>query len=301
MGAGRRLCDDGPVSETTSELPPDTEAGPAINHVQLAALAAVLAGVLAAGCYLGTVGAAVAVGVLQLVLIPCWVLGHRLPGRIGGLLLGALAAVAADLLTLHWPDNGYSPVVAVLALAIPAMFVHQLTRGVVRARVMESLAGVTVLVIAVVAPAGLIVLRDGLDGRTVTLTLLAALGLGMVAASLTDAVLPAPRFDPAIDRGLPAVLVGVLVGGLVGYLGLHRQIDFASGRAAFAGAAVAAVACLLSIGASFAERRSPEPSAEVAVPVSGSRLAALRPAASVALTIGLTVPAAYVLATALTS
>lgn len=301
------------MSETEPSVAPAAERAPAgINHIQLAALTAVLTGVLAAGGYLGSVATVVAVGVVQAVLIPCWMLGHRLPGRIGGLGLNVLAAAAADGLILRWPDSGYSPVLGVLGVAIPLMFFHQLSRGVVRARVVESLAGISLLLVAVVSLPGLIVLRHEASGRTVVLAVLAALGVGLVAAHLTDAVLPAPRFDPAMDRGLPAVVVGVAAGGVVGYLGLRRLIDFAGGRGAFVGAAIAAVACLLSIAASFAESRTVRPDGGDAgqaesdsVTTSGEtgrdRLAALRPAAAAAITIALTVPAAYVLTNALTS
>jgi hypothetical protein len=306
------------MSETESVPPAATEPAPVrINHIQLAALTAVLAGVLAAGGYLGSTATLVAVAVLQAVLVPCWMLGNRLPGRIGGLTLGLAAAAAADALTLHRPNSGYSPVLGVLGVAIPLMFAHQLSRGVVRTRVVESLAGIALMLVAVVALPGLIMLRHQAAGRTIVLAMLGALGVGLVAAHLTDAVLPAPRFDPAVDRGLPAVAVGVVVGGVVGYLALRRLIDFTGGRGAFVGAAVAAVACLLSIAASFAESRSPANPAGSqpdggAQPGSSSRpaaeaertrdrLAALRPAAAAALTIALTVPAAYVLTNALTS
>jgi hypothetical protein len=288
----------------TDPAPAAAEPAPAaINHIQLAVLAAVLTGVLAVGGYLGTVATLIAVAVVQAVLVPCWMLGNRLPGRIGGLTLGVLAAAAADGLTLHWPDSGYSPVLGVLGVAIPLMFFHQLSRGVVRARVVESLAGITLLLVAVVALAGLIVLRHQASGRTIVLAVLASLGIGLVAAHLTDAVLPSPRFDPGLDRGLPAVIVGVAVGGVAGYLGLRQLIDFAGGRGGFVGAAIAAVCCLLSIAASFAEYRSlvrpeqdkPGPAAEE------NRFSRLQPAAATALTIALTVPAAYVLTNALTS
>ncbi|MEO6700043.1 MAG: hypothetical protein ABI140_11265 [Jatrophihabitantaceae bacterium] len=280
---------------------------PAINHLQLAVLSALLTAVLAAGSHLSSVGLLVAVAVIQAVLIPSWVLGGALPGRIGAMILGTLAAAGADAATTHWPDSGYSPVLGVLALAIPLMFAHQLSRGVVRTRVVESMAGIAVLLIAVVALSGLIVLRRQGSGSTITLALIAATGAGLVVDHLTDAVLPVPRFDPAIARGLPGVLAGVITGGLVGLLTLRHDIDFAGGRSAFFGAAVAGVACLLSIGASFAESRT-EPAGRgsedllldiVPSPVS-SRLSRLRPAAAVALTIALTAPAAYVLTNALT-
>jgi hypothetical protein len=339
------------VSTSEIESAPPAAAEPApvsINHIQLAALTAVLTGVLAAGGYLGTTATLIAVAVLQAVLIPCWMLGNRLPGRIGGLLLGGAAAAAADAVMLHWPGSGYSPVLGVLGVAIPLMFLHQLSRGVVRTRVVESLSGIMLLLVAVVAAPGLILLRHQGSGRTIVLALLASFGVGLVTAHLTDAVLSVPRFDPRIDRGLPAVVVGVAVGGVVGYLSLRRLIDFAGGRGAFLGAAAAAVACLLSIAASFAESRStarvrPAGAARGHTDRAGSnrgatdrgatdrgatdrgaadrraaegasgrgesaaagdgrdRLGRLRPAAAVALTIALTVPAAYVLTNALTS
>ena len=333
VGASRTFWEHGPVSISETEpATPTAELAPTgINHIQLAALTAVLTGVLAAGGYLGVTATMVAVAVLQAVLIPCWMLGNRLPGRVGGLALGVLAAAAADGLTLHWPDSGYSPVLGVLGVSIPLMFFHQLSRGVVRTRVVESLAGITLLLVAVVALSGLIVLRHQGSGRTIVLAVLAAAGIGLVAAHLTDAVLPAPRFDPGLDRGLPAVVVGVAVGGVVGYLGLRQLIDFAGGRGAFVGAAIGAVACLLSIAASFAESRTvprTDPSAadvphsdgatgaarpddagapaeadasEVDGPTGRDRFSRLRPAATAALTIALTVPAAYVLTNALTS
>jgi len=303
---------DEPTAELTEPAPPATPAPAAgLNHIQQAVLSLVLAGVLVAGVALGPIATAIAVGVVQLVLVPSWVLGNQLPGRIGAILLGLLAAAAADAAVLHWHQSGYSPVLGVLALAVPLMFAHQLVRGVVRTRVVESLAGITILVIGMVAIAGLVVLRYEADGRTIGLAVTLALGIALIVSHLADAALPAPRFDPSMDRGLPGVLLGVVAGAVVGYLITRNLIDFAGGRSIFLGGAVGAVACLLSIGASFADpsavgRRHPARAAEEtteAAPAGPgpSRLLRLRPAGSVALTVALTVPAAYVLTNALTS
>lgn len=276
-----------------------------LNHIQLAAISAVLAGVLSVAAALGPIPTLIGVAVVQAVLVPCWVLGNALPGRIGAIVLGLLAAAGADVAVWHWHDSGYSPVLGVLGIAVPLMFAHQLTRGVVRTRVVESLAGITMLVVATVAAAGLIVLRYEADGRTIALAVTGALGVALVVAHLTDAVLPSPRFDPSMDRGLPAVLLGVAAGGVVGYLVSRNLIDFAGGRSIFVGAAVGAVACLLSIGASFADpaasRLRSATAAELPAREPSDRLARLRPAGAVALTVALTIPAAYVLTNALTS
>lgn len=295
------------TAEVAAERAPELAPSSGMNHVQLAALSAVLAGVLALGTALGPIGTLVGVAIVQAVLVPSWVLGNALPGRIGAIVLGLLAAAGADAAVTHWHNSGYSPVLGVLAVAIPLMYAHQLTRGVVRTRVVESLAGITILVVAAVAAAGLVVLRYQADGRTITLAVTGALGLALLAAHLTDAVLPSPRFDPSMDRGLPAVIVGVVAGGAVGYLVSRNLIDFAGGRSAFLGAAVGAVACLLSIGASFADpaaarlRSNLPADPELPVREPSARLARLRPAGAVTLTVALTIPAAYVLTNALTS
>lgn len=272
---------------------------PGARQIQLAVLTALAGGVLAAGSYLGVVALAVAVAVVQLLVTVSWLFGTAVPGRKGGLALAVLAAGGADAAVLHWPHSGYSPVLGVLGLAVPAMFVHQLARGVVRTRVVESLADITVLLVAVVALSGLLVLRRQGNGDILTPAVLGAITAGLVAAHFADAVYSAPRFDPAVDRGLPAVLIGVLAGGLVGLLGLRRVVEFAGGRGAFVGAAIAAVACLLSIGAAFSAVRSPVASPGPAGPA--GRAVRLRPVSAALMTVALSTPAAYVLVNALAS
>lgn len=282
----------------SSVTPTRAAAGGALQ-IQLAVLSAVAGGVLAVGSYLGNPGLLVAVGAIQLLLLISWLFGTDVPGRTGALALAVLAAAGADAATAHWTDSGYSPVLGVLGMAIPLMFIHQLTRGVVRTRVLESLADITVLLVALIALAGLIVLRRQSNGDILTPAVLGVITAGLVAAHFTDAVYPAPRFDPAVDRGLPAVVLGVLVGAAVGLLSLRRVIDFAGGRGAFVGAAIAAVACLLSIGAAFSGVHASLAPAGTAAPA--GRAVRLRPVAAVLMTIALSTPAAYVLVNAVSS
>jgi hypothetical protein len=274
-------------------------AGSGTLQLQLAMLTALAGGVLAAGSYLGTAALLVAICAVQGALMLSWLFGAAVPGRTGGLVLAVLAAAGADAAIMHWSDSGYSPVLGVLGMAVPLMFAHQVSRGVVRTRVLESLADITVLLVAVVALAGLIVLRRQSNGDILTPAVLGVITTGLVAAHFTDAVFPAPRFDPEVDRGLPAVVVGVLAGAVVGTLSLHRVIDLAGGRAAFIGASIAAVACLLSIGAAFSgvhTRLAPAGTAEPPGPA-----ARLRPVAAVLMTVALSTPAAYVLVNALSN
>ena len=285
-------------SSATPAQQPRTAAAGAL-HIQLAMLTALAGGVLSAGSYLGGAALLVAICLVQLLLTLSWLFGTAVPGRMGGLVLALLAAAGADAALTHWPDSGYSPVLGVLGFAVPLLFVHQLSRGVVRTRVLESLADITLLVVAVVALAGLIVLRRQDNGDILTPAVLGAITAGLVAAHFTDAILPAPRFDPEVDRGLPAVVVGVLAGAAVGALSLHRLIDLTGGRSAFVGASIAAVACLLSIGAAFSGVRTGVTEPGTQVPARPA--ARLRPVSAVLMTVALSTPAAYVLVNALTS
>jgi hypothetical protein len=269
----------------------------------------------------------IAVGAIQALLVVSWVFGTGLPGRVGAVVMGLLASAASDAAVMHWHQDGYQPVLAVLGIAIPVMFVHQLTRGVVRTRVVESLADISVLLLSVIAIAGLIVLRYQDNGDRTAVAVTAALTVGLLVAHLTDSVFPVVRFDPMIDRGLPAVVLGVIAGGAVGSYVLRDLIAYAGGRGAFGGAATAAVGCLLSIGASFAWVHSTllpyprKPDGETAVgqpedidpddlpPVTSTAhdddvliwtgVPRLRPVAAALLTLSLSAPAGYVLMNAL--
>lgn len=257
-------------------------------HVPMAVLSLLAGAVLLAGSYLGTVALLVAVAILQVALVFSWVLGTALPGRIGAIVLGVLAAGAADAVVSRWSESGFGPVLGVLGVAIPAMFTHQLTRGVVRTRVVESMADITVLLMATVSLSGLLLLRHRGDGDSTAPAVIAAIAGALAAAHIVDAVFTRPRLDPSVDRGLPAVVVGALVGALLGLLWLRRIIDFTGGRGAFLGASVGAVACLISVGVTFAGSHS-------GFDAGGRRPAIrrLRPIASALLTVALAAPVGY--------
>jgi hypothetical protein len=285
------------IVDSAEAVPAASVSASRFAHIPLAFLSLLACGALAGASYAGTIGVVVAVGALQAVTIVSWVSGSALPGRTGALIMGTLAAGAADAAVTHWHEDGYAPLVGILGVAVPVMFVHQLTRGVVRTRVVESLADITILLVAVTAMAGFILLRYQGNGDKTTLAVAGSVGGALAVSHFADAVLPAPRFDPAVDRGLLAVVLGVLAGGAIGLLVLRQLIDFTGGRGAFVGAAVAAVACLVSVGASFAGSHS-----TLAGEDGPSSLAArLRPVAAVLMTVALCAPAGYVLINALSS
>ncbi len=261
------------------------------NHLAGALVALVAGAALAVLAHGSANGLLAGIAVAQAVLIGSWVFGTALPGRIGALLIGGLAAAGADVAVVRWPHGQLGTLLAVLGLALPVMFVHQLTRGVVRTRVVESLSDIALLVVSVVALAALVQLRHETGGQSMAVAVIIAAGAALVAGHLVDLVWAAPRFDPEVSRGLLAVVVAVVVGAVVGYLRLHSTVEFTTGRAIFIGAAVAAIVSLFAVGAGFIEQSSSAPADGAA--------RRLRPAYAVLVPLGLLAPVAYLLCLAI--
>ena len=183
----------------------------------MTALVAVLVtlGLVVATRY-GRAGVVIGIGATQALLVPAWVLGTALPGRVGGSLIGLAAAVAADAALVVRDRTTLAVLLGVLALAFPAMLLHQLSRGVVRVRVTESMSGVALLVAAVVGLSSCVALARAVDGPRLVAAVVAAAGAGLVVARLLDAALPAPRLAHDVPYGLLAVLAGTAAGAAAG-------------------------------------------------------------------------------------
>jgi hypothetical protein len=172
---------------------------------------------------------------------------------------------------MHWPHSRLGTLLPVIGLAIPVLFVHQLSRGVARVRLVESLAAVSFAVVAVVSLAAYVQLRHEFAGSgTATDAATAATGAAaaaIVAGLLVDMVIAAPRFDPEVPRGLLGLVASAAVGGCVGYLVLKDELSFQHGRAAFVGIACGALAGLFSVAGSFAVRGMPALRSAWAIPL----------------------------------
>ncbi|HEY7046795.1 MAG TPA: hypothetical protein VH373_06205 [Jatrophihabitantaceae bacterium] len=259
---------------------------PAVNHLGGAIAAGAVAVGLAAASKFGVTPLLIGIAVTQGLLIVSWVIGTELPGRVGALVVGALAAAGADFVVSRWPHGQAGTLLGVLALAVPVMFIHQLTRGVVRARVVESLSDIAVLVVGVVALAALMQLRHETVGALMVSALVLAAGGALVAGHVVDAVAPVMRFDAKVPRGLPAVIVGAAVGAAVTYFRLHNTVEFAGNRSLYFGAAVGAIVSLFAVGTAFIEH--------------GLRLAGrwptiVRPVATAVLSFALLIPVGYLI------
>jgi hypothetical protein len=227
------------------------------------ALLAVLAGV--GLCWTADAGAVellVAVAVLQAALAAVWVPALRLPGRKGAVASAVMASAASDVAVSVWPHARLAPLVAVVGLAVPVLLVLQLMRGAARVRVIDSLAGISLLLAAEIALPAFLQIRHefplGNVGGHAAFGVAAAAAGATAVGCLADLVAAPLRFDPDVPRGLPGVVASTGAGALIGYLSLRDAAQFIGGRGVFIGAAVGALVALLGVAMSFVERGAPE-------------------------------------------
>jgi hypothetical protein len=205
---------------------------------------------------IGRPGVVVTVALAQAVLAPVWMLGTDRPGRIGGVLIGLGAAAVGDVALLVRDRNSPVVLLGVLGLALPAMVVHQLVRGVVRVRVTESVSAVALLVAAEVALCLPIALARAEDGHRLVGTVVLAAAAGLTVARLTDALAPVPRIAEGVPYGLAAVLLAAVAGAVAGAATAGGPLT--AGAGAGVGALVGAVAALVAVGVGFVTLALPD-------------------------------------------
>jgi hypothetical protein len=234
----------------------DTRPATRARHVAAAVVAgAAVALLLLAPDLLGEHGRLAAVLVLQAVLVAAWAPATAPAGAVGVAVLGAAAAVGADLAVGLLAPSGDRPGPGLLlAVAGPAMIaavLHQMLRRPPRTDVVGSLGSVALLVAACCALA-LLLLPDvaGDDGDPTGSPLL-VVGAALVAGHLVDAVLPRPALAAGADRGVPGLLLAVAAGVAVALLesGTGELVDVVSGGTT--GLVLGLVAALAGTAASF--------------------------------------------------
>jgi hypothetical protein len=276
-----------PASESSAPAPAVRARAGWVAHLGSAVLAAGIGGGLAYAFHVSGRATLLAAAIMQALFILSWVFGTGLPGKLGALATGVLAAGAGDAIVYRWPRDELGTLVAVLGLALPVMFVHQLIRGRRRTRVVESLSDIAVLVVGAVALAVLVQFRHETLGAAIGITVALCAGAALAAGHVVDAIWAPVRFDPAVSRGVPALVVSIAAGGVVGYVRLHALAQFGEYRAVGLGASVAAITALFAVGAAFIETASTLPTAWAARP--------LRPLFGTLFSFALMAPVAYLL------
>lgn len=218
------------------------------THVSAAAVALVVGAVAVAAPRFDDAGWLAAVAALQVVLVWAWVMGTAIPGKWGGLLLGAGSAAAADALLLRDQHDGLVPLLTVIGLLFPALLLHQLARGVVRTRLTESLSGLAAGCVAVVAMACYLELRQ--DAGAIAGASLLAAAAGLFAGRVLDALRPEQAFAEGIFHGLLGVAGATVTGAAVTTVRLHGEPVRALG-AGLLGAGIGATVGLVAVGAAY--------------------------------------------------
>lgn len=258
------------------------------------AVSLIVGAVLLATARTGATELLVAVAVIQALLAFGVVFGLAVQGWLGALIIGALAAGTADVAVSVWPHGRLGTLAAVIGLAVPVMFVHQLWRGAARVRLVQSLGSIALLVIAEVALPALLQLRHefpDLGGTHVAFSVIAIAIAALVASYLVDLVAATPRFDTEIPRGLLAVLGAAVIGGVTGYLALADSLQFGDGRGLYVGASLGALTGLFAMAVAYVEAGAP--------PAGGRFARRLRPALSVLISLSLLQPMAFLLCSAI--
>jgi hypothetical protein len=237
------------------------------THVSAALVAVVVGAVAVAAPRFDDAGWLAGIALLQAVLVWAWVMGTAIPGKWGGLLLGAGTAAAADALLLRDTNDGLVPLLTVLGLLFPALLLHQLARGVVRTRLTESLSGVAAECVAVVALACYLELRQ--DAGPVAAASLLAAAAGLFAGRVLDTLRPEQAFAEGIFHGLLGVTGAAVTGAAVTGLRLRGE-PVRTLMAVLLGAGMGATVGLVAVGAAYVAvtvRPRRTPFAPLALPV----------------------------------
>ncbi|HEU4676155.1 MAG TPA: MoaD/ThiS family protein [Motilibacteraceae bacterium] len=179
-----------------------------------AAAALVPAALLTLGAGEGREVLVVALAVVQLALLAGWWSALRVPGRTGGLLLGALVALLADGLVLA-AGSSPAPVPRVLGAAMLGLFAVQLARRDGRPDLVGSLTAGAAACALVGLSAALLAAGDLPDGTSlVAATALAAGGAAALAGLAGAARSGAGRVLGVVAALAVAVGAGAAAGGI---------------------------------------------------------------------------------------
>ena len=191
---------------------------------------------------------------VQLLFVLAWTMAMRPPAP--GIVAGVCAVVAAgaDYSAVSAATAGLAPLGYVAAGGFALAVIGQLIRRSDRKRVTESLGTTLLIVIGVVSFSSLIVLTRKPIGTQTVLACLAAAGVAVVIARLTDAIFAKPRLAPQVPRGATGIILGAMLGTLAAsILGSVLVLPFNPGKGAILGLVTAGVAVLVDLAVNYAE------------------------------------------------
>jgi hypothetical protein len=224
----------------------------------IAGFAALLAvglifGAQTAGVGLARLPYAVVIFGVQVLFVLAFTMALRPPGIQVVAVVGLVTALVADIAAV-WPQEAaVAPLSYVAAGGFVAGVVGQLLRPEGRMRVTESLGATLVIVVGVIAFAVLIVLTRLPIGTQAITVCLAAAGVALVLARVTDTIAPWPRLAPQVARGSLGVVLGAMAGTVAAAaLGSYIR-GFTPISAALIGVVTASGAVLADLSVGYAE------------------------------------------------
>jgi hypothetical protein len=197
---------------------------------------------------------AVVVFGVQVLFVLAWVMAIRPPAA--GIVAGVCGIVAAgaDYSSVSTGTANLAPLGYVAAGGFALAVIGQLIRRADRIRVTDSLGSTLLIVIGVVSFASLIVLTRKPIGTQTALVCLAAAGVAVVVARLTDAIFAKPRLAPQVPRGATGVILGAMAGTVAAaILGSVLVLPFNPAKGAILGLVTAGVAVLVDLAVNYAE------------------------------------------------
>jgi hypothetical protein len=191
---------------------------------------------------------------VQLLFILAWTMAMRPPAPAVVAGVAVAAAAAADYTAVSSSVAHLLPLAYVALGAAALTLIGQLIRPGDRQRVKDSYSTTLIIVFGVVAFATLIMLTRKPIGTQAIMVTLAAAGLSLVVARVTDAVFPKPRIAPQVPRGATGVVLGAMLGTLgAAALGSVLVIPFNPAKGAVLGFVAAVVAGLVDLAVNFTE------------------------------------------------
>jgi hypothetical protein len=191
---------------------------------------------------------------VQLLFVLAWTMAMRPPAAVPVAGICLVAGIAADYTAVTSDAARLVPLVYVAGAALVASLIAQGFRNADRQRARDSLGATLLLVVGVVVFASLIVLTRKPIGTQALLVCLAAAGVAVAAARLTDAVFARPRVAPQVPRGAAGIVVGAMLGTLAAAgLGSVLVLPFTPAKGAVLGVVAAALAVLVDLAVGYAE------------------------------------------------
>jgi hypothetical protein len=197
---------------------------------------------------------AIVIGGVQLLFVLAWTMAIRPPAPGVVASVCAVVALAADYSAITTAQASLAPLTYIAAGGFALAVVGQLIRRADRARVTDSLGSTLLIVLGVVSFASLIVLTRKPIGTQTVLVCLAAAGVAVFVARLTDAIFAKPRLAPQVPRGASGIILGAMFGTLAAsVLGSWLVLPFNPAKGAILGLVTAGVAVLVDLAVNYAE------------------------------------------------